>query len=114
MAIRSNDLPPDEPDPDVMQINSRNLGLLGLELADAFDPCRSIAGAARLMSLFSAYNTGSPTSGFANGYAQAVVASIEKVRVVAALPPAFTPATTSSASQPKLRLRDQVVSFSTR
>jgi len=98
----------------LMQINSRNLGLLGLGLADAFDACRSIAGAARLMSLFSAYNTGSPTRGVENGYAQAVVASIEKVRVVAALPPAFTPATTPSSSQPKLRLRDQVVSFSTR
>jgi type IV secretion system protein VirB1 len=38
------------------QINDRNLGLLGLSLTDAFDPCSSVAGAARLIALFSAYN----------------------------------------------------------
>jgi type IV secretion system protein VirB1 len=64
----------------VMQINSRNLGLLGLSLTDAFDACHSIAGAARLIQLFSAYNTGSPTRGIANGYALKVVTSIGRVK----------------------------------
>ena len=41
----------------LMQINSRNLGLLGLGLADAFDACRSIAGAARLTRLMAAGST---------------------------------------------------------
>ena len=31
------------------QINSRNLSLLGMSLQDAFDPCQSVAGAARLL-----------------------------------------------------------------
>ena len=64
----------------VMQINSRNLGLLGLSLADAFNPCQSVAGAARLIHLYSAYNTGSPTRGIENGYAMKVVASIGRVK----------------------------------
>ena len=64
----------------VMQINSRNLGLLGLSLTDAFDPCRSVAGAARLIALFSQYNTGSPSRGIANGYAGNVVAAIRRVK----------------------------------
>ena len=42
------------------QINSRNLALLGLGIADAFAPCKSVAAAARLIELFSRYNTGSP------------------------------------------------------
>ena len=43
-------------------------------------PCQSIAGAARLIQLFSAYNTGSPTRGIENGYAMKVVASIGRVK----------------------------------
>jgi type IV secretion system protein VirB1 len=39
------------------QINSRNLSLLGLRIADAFDACKSAAAAARLIELFSRYNT---------------------------------------------------------
>ena len=62
------------------QINSRNLGLLGLNLADTFNPCRSAAGAQRLLQLFSAYNTGSPTRGIANGYAMKVVAATDRVK----------------------------------
>jgi type IV secretion system protein VirB1 len=64
----------------LMQINSRNLGLLGLGLADAFDACHSIASAARLIQLFSRYNTGSPARGIANGYAMKIVASIGHVK----------------------------------
>src|ERR1700733_386410 len=61
------------------QINSRNLSLLGLTVSDAFDPCKSAAAAARLIELFSRYNTGSPSRGIANGYAPAVMASIHAV-----------------------------------
>ena len=67
------------------QINSRNLSLLGLGIAGAFDPCKSAAAAARLIELFSRYNTGSPARGIANGYAPAVMASIRAVK--AASPP---------------------------
>jgi type IV secretion system protein VirB1 len=62
------------------QINSKNLGLLGLGLADAFDPCGSVAGVARLLGLFSRYNTGSPTRGIANGYAVGVTAAIARLK----------------------------------
>ena len=62
------------------QINSRNLALLGLGIADAFEPCKSVAAAARLIELFSRYNTGSPSRGIANGYAPAVMASIHSVK----------------------------------
>lgn len=73
------------------QINSKNLGWLGMSVADAFDPCRNLAGAARVLEAnylsaarvapqqealrmaFSAYNTGDHRRGFANGY----VAKIE-------------------------------------
>src|SRR5271169_3192710 len=62
------------------QINSRNLALLGLDIAAAFEPCKSVAAAARLFELFSRYNTGSPSRGIANGYAAAVMAAIHRVR----------------------------------
>jgi type IV secretion system protein VirB1 len=69
------------------QINSKNLGWLGLSIEDAFDPCRSLAAGAlvlqagyarsnagrvgpqaALQTAFSFYNTGRPDRGFANGY----------------------------------------------
>jgi type IV secretion system protein VirB1 len=62
------------------QINSRNLALLGLGVADVFEPCKAVAGAARLIELFSRYNTGSPSRGIANGYARAVLTAIRAVK----------------------------------
>jgi type IV secretion system protein VirB1 len=69
------------------QINSRNLGWLGLSVADAFDPCRNLTAAAQvlrasyfqndaerlgvqpaLQSALSRYNSGSATRGVQNGY----------------------------------------------
>ena len=67
------------------QINSANLSWLGLSVESAFDPCRNIAAAAKILSqnylqatsrgadaplaaALSAYNTGSMTNGLANGY----------------------------------------------
>jgi type IV secretion system protein VirB1 len=87
----------------MMQINSRNLSLLGLSLTDAFNPCRSVAGAARLIQLFSRYNTGSPARGIENGYAQAVLASVSTVRGVSAQP--------APPPTPTLHLHDQIASF---
>lgn len=76
------------------QINVRNLGWLGLSVADAFDPCRNLAAAAdvltdgyrraaarlpdgpgRLRAALSFYNTGHPSRGLANGYVDRVVAA---------------------------------------
>jgi type IV secretion system protein VirB1 len=59
----------------LMQINSRNLGWLGLSVEDAFDPCRNVAAGARVLTSFSGYNTGHPQRGFANGYVARVLAA---------------------------------------
>jgi type IV secretion system protein VirB1 len=72
------------------QINSRNLSLLGLRVADAFEPCKSVAAAARLIELFSRYNTGGPTRGIANGYVPAVMASIRAVKAASPALPVMT------------------------
>jgi type IV secretion system protein VirB1 len=64
----------------LMQVNSRNLSMLGLAIEDAFDPCRSLAAAAKLLSLFAMYNTGSPSRGVANGYAPSVAARIHALK----------------------------------
>ncbi len=79
------------------QINSRNLALLGLSITDAFEPCKSVAAAARLIELFSRYNTGSPSRGIANGYAAALMTAI---RAVKAASPATPRARSAMASLP--------------
>lgn len=74
------------------QINSRNLARLGLSVAGAFEPCRNLAAAATVLregyaralaageapqaaltAALSAYNTGHPRRGLANGYVAKVV-----------------------------------------
>lgn len=72
------------------QINSANLHALGLSLEGVFDPCTNISAAARILTenyrratasgaaaplgaALSAYNTGSMSRGFANGYVARVV-----------------------------------------
>ena len=72
------------------QINSANLGPLGLSLEDAFDPCRNLNASARVLGAgydvgedrqtalrraLSRYNTGHPTRGIANGYVARVQAA---------------------------------------
>jgi type IV secretion system protein VirB1 len=64
----------------LMQINSANLGMLGLPLRDAFEACQSMEAAAKLLALFSKYNTGSPARGIANGYAMRVMAMLDNIR----------------------------------
>ena len=94
----------------LMQINSHNLGLLGLSVEDAFNACRSVEAAAKLLALFSRYNTGSPQRGIANGYATKVMAQMDGVRRV---PPGDSRAT-ASAPQFALTLRSQLTSFTQR
>jgi len=53
----------------ITQINDTNFALLGINAQSALDPCVSFAASARLLALFSRYNTGSPTRGIASGYA---------------------------------------------
>jgi hypothetical protein len=87
----------------LMQINSQNLSLLGLGLHDAFEACQSIEAAAKLLALFSKYNTGSPTSGIANGYATRVMAAMDEVRtghLRAAVEDRGRTAVTSTEQQP--------------
>lgn len=81
----------------LMQINSANLARLGMSVTEVFEPCRNIAGGARVLADFfrqqprsddpqatlrralSGYNTGSPSRGLANGYVGRVLASAELV-----------------------------------
>jgi len=80
----------------LMQINSATLAGLGLTVADAFDPCASLAGGARVLvdgyrpapgedeqraleRALSRYNTGSPVRGVANGYVAKVQASADHI-----------------------------------
>lgn len=95
------------------QINSKNLAWLGMTIADAFDPCRNLAGAARVLETsyvsaarsapqqqalrmaFSAYNTGDHGRGFTNGYVAKVEAAAGQIVPAiggAFAPPAPTPA----------------------
>ena len=93
------------------QINSGNLSLLGLRIVDAFDPCKSAAAAARLIELFSLYNTGSPSRGIANGYAPAVMASIHAVEAASPTRPVMVqqPISTSNPfNRPSRTGRDLV------
>jgi type IV secretion system protein VirB1 len=76
------------------QINARNLGPMGLSVADAFDPCRNLAASADLLragwtraaagpadpiaamtATLSLYNTGTIGRGVSNGYVAKVVAA---------------------------------------
>ena len=90
------------------QVNSSNLRKTGLTVEDAFDACKNIAAAATILhwnyqaasrkvqgeqaalhAALSAYNTGSFTRGFSNGYVQKVVnnaGAAPAVPVVAPIP----------------------------
>jgi type IV secretion system protein VirB1 len=93
------------------QINSRNLQRLGLEVADAFDPCRNLAASARVLqasyrraspdvgseqralrTALSLYNTGDAERGVRNGYVGRVTEAARRI-VPALKPSADQPAT---------------------
>lgn len=80
------------------QVNSVNLAKTKLSVNDAFDPCKNLSAAATILkwnfdsaskkipgdqqalhAAISAYNTGSFTRGFSNGYVQKVVNSAKQV-----------------------------------
>ncbi|WP_239479463.1 lytic transglycosylase domain-containing protein [Lichenicola cladoniae] len=81
----------------LMQINGANLPRLGLSISNAFNPCRNLAAADRLLvqsytapiagqdtqpaiqHALSRYNTGDPARGLANGYVSRVQKSAELV-----------------------------------
>lgn len=68
----------------LMQINQQNFGWLGLAAGDAFEPCRSLAAGAAVLTAFSRYNTGSPRAGFDNGYVARVLAAGRDARAAKA------------------------------
>lgn len=99
------------------QINSANLKWLGLSVEDAFDPCRNLAAAARVLSgnylsvvrssptteaaiatAVSMYNTGSRSRGFGNGYVGRVYAS--STVVVPAIRHGLAPAMPTTPAPP--------------
>ena len=90
------------------QINSENFKRLGLDSTSAFDPCKNMAAAAKVLTdaysrlrqqsesdqaglnkALSTYNTGSPTKGVRNGY-------VGKVRSQRFKVPALTPTATTA------------------
>ncbi|MBA4759906.1 type IV secretion system protein VirB1 [Sphingomonas laterariae] len=98
------------------QINSANLGWLELSVEDAFEPCRNLAAAARVLAknyqavmriapsrdhaiatALSLYNTGDRRRGFRNGYVARVYASAS---VVIPLIRGTAPVATASAIAP--------------
>lgn len=94
----------------VGQINSRNLSWLGLKVEDAFDPCRNLEAAAKVLvanyhgaardrepqaalrTALSMYNTGDRSRGFRNGYVGKVTrAAAYVVPALQTASPALTP-----------------------
>ena len=91
----------------LMQINSKNLPLLGMGISDAFDACDSlragdhilhtalIAGSsetereAALLIEFSRYNTGKSLAGIVNGYANEVISAHSELSVDEELSPSM-------------------------
>ena len=78
------------------QINSSNLVWLGETPTTIMEPCANIRAAARVLASLSAYNTGSPTRGLSNGYAEAVLAQ----RAPDGLPAPPTPSAPPKPSNP--------------
>ena len=110
------------------QINSANLQWLGLSVEDAFDPCRNLAAAARILAsnfltaartqgtpdraisvALSLYNTGNQARGFGNGYVARVYASsavvIPGIRGLApaAPAPAYQPVSANPVPETPIR-----------
>lgn len=100
------------------QINSRNLEWLGLTVEAAFDPCRNLAAAARVLqdgyargsakgageqpalrTAISYYNTGAPERGLRNGYVAKVTRAAAQI-VPALQPVDASPIAAEVASSP--------------
>lgn len=102
------------------QVNSSNLAKTGLTVEDAFEPCKNLAAAASILhwnyqaasrqvpgeqaalhAALSAYNTGSFTKGFSNGYVQKVVNNAGAGPAV----PVVSPIALTGAKAPKPALK---------
>ena len=99
------------------QINNKNLGWLGLSVEGAFDPCRNLAAASRVLQAgyesgadaqpalrraLSRYNTGDARRGFANGYVAKVErAAAEVVPAIQAQPAGWASPTPEAAERPR-------------
>jgi type IV secretion system protein VirB1 len=105
------------------QINSANLTRTGLTVEDAFDPCKNLTASATILhenyqaasrkvegrqaalhAALSAYNTGSFTKGFSNGYVQKVVSNAGAAPAVPAAAVA-QPIPLQDAPKPAVKLR---------
>ena len=90
----------------LMQINSKNLRLLGLSIESAFDGCSSVRAASDLLSRVSAYNTGTATRGFRNGYVARFIAARSNDPPMAAQseppPPAESPFAAPAKTGPEM------------
>lgn len=103
------------------QINSSNLPKLGLSVDDVFDPCKNLAAAGMILqwsfqaakgkgkgeqdalhAAISAYNTGSYSKGYANGYVQKVINNAQIVQVASAK---VTPANYFATTNPFMMLK---------
>jgi len=114
------------------QLNSANLPRLGLSVEDAFEPCKNIAASATILhgsykaarskvqgeqaalhAALSAYNTGSFSRGFSNGYVQKVVNNagfpVPGTPIDAFKPIPLLAAKTSKPAPPKTRTSEQAV-----
>lgn len=104
------------------QVNSSNLAKTGLTVEDAFEPCKNLAAAASILhwnyqaasrkvpgeqaalhAALSAYNTGSFTKGFSNGYVQKVVNNAGAAPAVPVVSP--IPLVGAQAPKPAAKLR---------
>lgn len=100
------------------QVNSANMDRLGMSIADLFDPCKNLAGAARVITdcfkrakpryadeqtalhaALSCYNTGNEKDGLRNGYVGYVMAAANTTLDV----PALIPAASGSAEPIRLK-----------
>jgi len=103
------------------QVNSANLPKIGLSVKDAFDPCKNVAASAAILqnnyerasktqtdkqaalgAALSAYNTGSFSKGYQNGYVEKVAANANTDSKVPAInPQAVSPIPLKGAVQAK-------------
>ena len=109
------------------QVNSANLIKTGLSVEDAFEPCKNLAAAAKILhsnyqtasrkvqgeqptlyAALSAYNTGSFTKGFKNGYVQKVLNNAALAATNQVVPAIVTiPLTETNATKPAVKLQAQ-------
>jgi type IV secretion system protein VirB1 len=109
----------------LMQVNSGNLRVLGLTVAEVLDPCTNLAAGARILRegyaaarrseadpqralrvAFSRYNTGHFERGFANGYVQRVQHAAEVVVPAIRLDGEMVRAPQRRAADPALEMSD--------